>query len=352
MSPDCIGINFETGVSRLVGTEGFGARNKLIEVPKKLKEEDMEHYDVVIVGGGPAGSSAAIYTARADLKTVVLDKDPHAGALALAHVIANYPGVRTDISGIELLDSMKNQAKSFGAVFEREKVNGLDLRNAHQKMVFTASGKVFGAKAVVLATGAMGKSTKIPGEQEFLGAGVSYCATCDAAFYKGQVVAVAGRTGEAVEESKVLSRFAGKVYLLCPGKSFVASDEEVESLSLLPNIEVCYNASITSINGGDQVESLSISDREEPLEVDGVFLYLTGSAPIIDYTGGQLEQVETGCLKVDSSLSASVPGVFAAGDVVCKEIKQAVIVASEGCRAALQVDKYLRGRDKPKSDYH
>jgi thioredoxin reductase (NADPH) len=312
----------------------------------------MEHCDVVIVGGGPAGSTAAIYTARADLKTVVLDKDPHAGALGMAHVIANYPGVRSDISGIELLEKMKNQAKSFGAGFEREKVTGLDLGDAHEKKVFTASGKVFGAKAVVLATGAMGKSLKIPGEQELLGAGVSYCATCDAAFYKGQVVAVAGRTGEAVEESKVLSRFAGKVYLLCPGKSFVASEEEVGSLSLLPNVEVCYNARITSINGGNQVESLSIAEREAPLDVDGVFLYLTGSAPITDYTGGQLEQFETGCIKVDSSFSTSVPGVFAAGDLVCKEIKQAVIVASEGCRAALQVDKFLRGRDKPKSDYH
>lgn len=332
--------------------EVFESRNKLIEVPEKLREVGMEHYDVVIVGGGPAGSSAAIYTARADLGTVVLDKDPHAGALGMAHVIANYPGVRTDISGIELLDSMIDQAKSFGAGFEREKVTGLDLRDTHEKMVFTASGKVFGAKAVVLATGAMGKSAKIPGEQELLGAGVSYCATCDAAFYKGQVVAVAGRTGEAVEESKVLSRFAGKVYLLCPGKSFAASDEEVESLSFLSNVEVLYNQRISSINGRNQVESLSVSGRDTPLEVDGVFLYLTGSAPIIDYTGDQLEQVESGCLKVDSSFSTSVPGVFAAGDVVCKEIKQAVIVASEGCRAALQVDKYLRGRDKPKSDYH
>ena len=313
---------------------------------------DMEHYDVVIVGGGPAGSSAAIYTARADLRTIVLDKDPHAGALGMAHVIANYPGVRSDISGIGLLDSMKNQAKSFGAGFAREKVTGLDLRNAHEKLVFTASGKVFRAKAVVLATGAMGKSAKIQGEQELLGAGVSYCATCDAAFYKGQVVAVAGRTGEAVEESKVLSRFAGKVYLLCPTTTFAVSDGEVESLSFLPNVEVLYNKRISAINGRNQVESLSISGQDAPLEVDGVFLYLTGSAPIIDYAGGQLEQVETGCLKIDTSFSTSVPGVFAAGDVVCKEIKQAVIVASEGCRAALQVDKYLRGRDKARSDYH
>ncbi len=312
----------------------------------------MEHYDVVIIGGGPAGSSAAIYTARADLETVVLDKDPHASALGMAHVIANYPGAPSDISGIALLDSMKNQAESFGARFVREKVTGLDLGDKHEKKVFTAGGKVFGAKALVLATGSMGKSSEIKGERTLVGAGVSYCATCDAAFYKGRIVAVAGRTGEAVEESKVLSRFAGKVYLLCPTTTFAAPDEEVESLSHLPNVEVLYNKRISAINGREAVESLSISGEDVPIEVDGVFLYLTGSAPIIDYTGGQLELAEAGCLKVDKRFSTSVPGVFAAGDVLCKEIKQAVIVASEGCRAALQADRYLRGRDKAKSDYH
>ena len=312
----------------------------------------MEHYDVVIVGGGPAGSSAAIYTARADLETVVLDKDPHAGALGVAHVIANYPGARSDISGIELLDSMKSQAESFGARFMREKVTGLDLGDTREKTVFTASRKVFKAKAIVLATGSMGKSREIKGERELIGAGVSYCATCDAAFYKGQVVAVAGRTGEAVEESKVLSRFAEKVYLLCPTTTFAVPDEEVESLSHFPNIEMLYNKRISTINGKRKVESLSISGQDSLLEVDGVFLYLTGSAPIIDYAGGQLELVEAGCLRVDNSFSTSVPGVFAAGDGICKETKQAVIVASEGCRAALQVDKYLRGRDRVKSDYH
>ena len=198
----------------------------------------------------------------------------------------------------------------------------------------------------------MGKSREIKGEQELIGAGVSYCATCDAAFYKGQVVAVAGRTGETVEESKVLSRFAGKVYLLCPTTTFAAPDEEVESLSYLPNVEVLYNKRISAINGKTSVESLSIAGDETPLAVDGVFLYLTGSSPVIDYTGGQLDLVETGCLRVGPDFATSVPGVFAAGDVICKEIKQAVIVASEGCRAALYVDRYLRGHSKVKSDYH
>lgn len=308
------------------------------------------HYDVVIIGGGPAGASAAIYAARAGMQTAVLDKDPHAGALGLAHTIANYPGVRSDISGIELLDSMRNQAESFGARFFREKAVGLDLKN-REKAVFTASGKVFGAKALILATGAMGKNKMIEGEEKLLGSGVSYCATCDAAFYRSQVVAVAGRTGEAVEEAKVLSRFAAQVYLLCPAPAFTAPAEDVESLVHHPNIEMLYNKRIAAINGETAVESLTIHGEDAPLHVDGVFLYLAGSSPVIDYAGGQLEIVSAGCLRVGQDFSTSVPGVFAAGDILCKEIKQAVIVASEGCRAALYVDKYLRGSDKVKIDY-
>ena len=308
-------------------------------------------YDVVIVGGGPAGSSAAIYTARADLRTVVLDKDPHAGALGMAHVIANYPGVRSDISGMELLRTMRSQAEAFGAEFAKEKAIGLDLQE-HAKKVFTASGKVFSGRTLLLATGSMGKSAEIRGERELVGAGVSYCATCDAAFYKGRVVAVAGRTGEAVEEAMVLSRFAGKVYLLCPSSSFSAPQEDVERLTFQHNIEVMLDSRIASINGSGSVESLSLSGKDEPLPVDGVFLYLTGSSPVIDYTGGQLDITPSGCLEAGPGFVTSVPGVFAAGDVLCKEVKQAVIVASEGCRAALHVDKYLRGRDKARSDYH
>ena len=309
------------------------------------------HYDVIIVGGGPAGSAAAIYAARADLRTLVLDKDPHAGALGMAHIIANYPGAPTNSSGMQLLRSMREQAESFGAGFAREKVIGLGLQDKEHK-VFTASGKAFSARVLILATGSMGKNSVIQGEERFVGAGVSYCATCDAAFYKGRVVAVAGRTGEAVAEAVVLSRFAGRVHLLCPSSSFAAPEEEIERLSLQPDIDVAYNCRITAINGEENVESLTLSGREEPLPVDGVFLYLTGSSPVVDYTGGQLDLTGTGCLKTGPDFMTSVPGVFAAGDVLCKDIKQAIIVASEGCRAALYADKYLAGRARPRSDYH
>lgn len=308
------------------------------------------HCDVAIIGGGPAGCSAAIYTARADLDTVIIDKDPHAGALGMAHIIANYPGMGNQITGMELLESMRRHAGSFGARFMKQKVNGIDVRNP-EKTVFTTSGTMFKATALILATGSMGKSRELPGEKELLGAGVSYCATCDAAFYRQKVVAVAGRTREAVEEALVLSRFASKVYLFCPTASLTAPPEDIHMLQEQKNIEVFYSRRLDAINGGKFVESVTLGAPEEVVAVDGVFLYLTGSAPVLDFTGGQLDVCQSGCLQVDKDFMTSVPGVFAAGDILCKEVKQAVIVASEGCRAALQVDKFLRGRDRARSDY-
>ncbi|MBF0585537.1 FAD-dependent oxidoreductase [Prosthecochloris sp. N3] len=310
-----------------------------------------EHCDVAIIGGGPAGCSAAIYTARADLKTVVIDKDMHAGALGMAHIIANYPGMGAEMTGMGLLEKMRSHAESFGASFFKEKVNGIDVRHP-EKTVYTTSGRMFKAKALILATGSMGKSGDLPGEKELLGAGVSYCATCDAAFYHGKQVAVAGRTREAVEEAMVLARFASRVLFFCPASTFTAPSEDVDRLAELDNVEVFTGRKVKAINGERFVESVRVSGPDEDIAVDGVFLYLTGSAPVLDYTGGQLDVCENGCLLVDERFRSSVEGVFVAGDILCKEVKQVVVVASEGCRAALEVERYLRGRDKPRQDYH
>lgn len=307
-------------------------------------------YDVIIVGGGPAGSSAAIYTSRAQLKTLVIDKDPHAGALGMAHSIANYPGIPDATSGMELLELMKRQAVSFGAEYRRDKVTGIDP-DGSGKTVFTASGTSHRARALILATGAMGKSSEIPGEKRLVGLGVSYCATCDAAFYRGREVAVYGKNREAVEESLVLARFASKVILLCPGAKLSVPDEEAMMLNSADNLEIRYNSKILSINGDKELQSVTLEGADGPLRTDGLFIYLTGSSPVLDFIGGRLELSQCGCLKVDRDFSTSAPGVFAAGDMLCKEIKQAVIVAAEGCQAALYVDKYLRGGIRPKADY-
>jgi thioredoxin reductase (NADPH) len=307
-------------------------------------------YDVIIIGGGPAGSSAAIYTSRAQLRTLGIDKDPHAGALGMAHSIANYPGVPGAVSGMELLELMKEQAVSFGAEYLRDKVTGIDPEGA-EKTVFMVSGSFHRARVLILATGAMGQSSEIPGEKRLVGRGVSYCATCDAAFYRGRVVAVYGKNREAVEEAQVLGRFASRVILLCPGPKLTVPDEEAKSLQDVANIEIRWNSKIVSVNGERELESVTLENTPDPLVVEGLFIYLTGSSPVLDFIGGRLDLSPCGCLKVTREFATSVPGVFAAGDMLCKEIKQAVIVAAEGCQAALYADKYLRGSLKPKNDY-
>ncbi len=307
-------------------------------------------FDVIIIGGGPAGASAAIYASRANLKTLVLDKSTTSGALGMTHKIANYPGVIDEISGEELLSRMHTQAKGFGAQFIKTKVQGVRLGDDGEKLVYTNTGEVYSAKSLILSTGGMGKSKSIPGEDELLGKGVSYCATCDAAFYRDATTAVAGSNEEAVEEAIVLARFAKTVYLLNPSNSFKISDELLTELEQTKNISIHYKSKIKRVNGDFSVQSVTLNSGEE-LDVDGVFLYLTGSKPIIDYLTGLLKTSNDACLIVNENFETSVPGIFAIGDILCRDVKQVIVAASEGAIAGLNVDKYLRGRKKVKADY-
>jgi thioredoxin reductase (NADPH) len=171
---------------------------------------DLNQYDVIILGGGPAGSSAAIYTSRAGLRTLVIDKGLTAGALGITSKIANFPGIVGEISGAELVERMREQATSFGTRYVSDRVIGVDL-GGEEKMVF-ANQSTYTARAVIIATGSMGRGTRVKGEDELLGRGVSYCATCDAAFFRGQDVVVAGSSDEAIEEALFLTRFVNKVF--------------------------------------------------------------------------------------------------------------------------------------------
>lgn len=224
-----------------------------------------------MIGGGPAGASAAIYVARGGHKVVVLDKNERAGALGLTHLIANYPGVPGEISGIELLSRMRGQAESFGAEFVETKVNGLFL-DGDTKQVFTTAGDTWSARAIILATGGMGKSKTIPGESELLGRGVSYCATCDAAFYKGKTAAVVGSTEDAVEEALVLARFAEKVYILNPKRKLDLPDDLLARLEAQENLERRDGAKVRGVIGEGKVDGVEFVGDGALLEVDGVFL--------------------------------------------------------------------------------
>lgn len=313
--------------------------------PSKTEEDKI--YDVIIIGGGPAGSTAAIYSSRAQLKTLIIDKGITTGALGITGKIANYPGVVDGISGSELLERMRNQALSFGTEFVTDKVIGVDLNN--EKKIIYCNNSIYSGKAVIIATGSMGRGTQIKGEGHLIGHGVSYCATCDGAFFRNQEVAVVGNTDEAIEEALFLTRFVNKVLFLSPSLELQAPQRLIKELISNSKVKVQKGATLLEIVGQANVEAIRFVTRgsqEQTIPVSGTFIYLQGGKPITDFLKGQLEINETGCLTVDMEYQTSSPGVFAVGDVLCNHIKQVVISAGEGAVAGMAADKFLRGRKK------
>jgi len=307
-------------------------------------------YDVVIIGGGPAGLSAAQYAARSNLKTVVLDKSATAGALAYSSRIENYPGLVEPLSGKQLLDIFRKQAVGFGAVYAETQVTGVNLVG-EVKEVFTFD-ETYRGRTVIIATGAMGRKPAIKGEAEFLGKGVSYCAICDAAFFRGKTVCVLGESEEALKEAELLTRFSETVYLISPSKSLKV--EEDHPYLQLKNLRVFLSHRVKSIEGKEVVERIRMFDgdqREKELAVSGVFVYLYGSKPIIDFLGGVLEMSEEECIVTNRMMETSIPGIFAAGDVTCTEVRQVVVAASNGCIAALSAEMYIHHRKRHKYDW-
>ncbi|MBE2220689.1 MAG: FAD-dependent oxidoreductase [Anaerolineae bacterium] len=310
------------------------------------------HYDVIIIGGGPGGASAAIYTARADLRTLVIDKGLTAGALGITGKISNYPGVPGPVTGAELVEIMRGQAESFGAEFLTDKVVGIDMK-AEPKMVMAGTG-AFYAKAIILATGSMGRTSSVKGEEELLGRGVSYCATCDGAFFRNKTVAVIGNNDEALEETLFLTKFTEKIHLIVPTPDMKARDVLMAEVSANPKIDIRMGTALKEISGNGTVQAVRVKPRggaEEELPVSGAFVYLQGGKPITDYLMAQLETKPDGCLMVDAEMQTAVPGIFAIGDLLCSHIKQAVIAAADGVIAAVAADKYINGREKVKQDW-
>ena len=310
-------------------------------------------FDVVIIGGGPAGCSCALYTSRADFKTVILDKNPAVGALAITHKIANYPGVAGDISGDGLLDVMREQAISFGTTYQRAQVFGMDVEGPLKK-VYTPEGTFMG-RALVLATGAMGRTSSLRGESEFLGRGVSYCATCDGAFYKEREVAVYGLNTEAVEEAQFLTKFASTVHWLT-NKEPELEDTHVQQLLSQPNVKHWNFTRLLRVEGNEAgVTNILMKTKggpkESSLPVEGVFVYQSGSRPITDFVNPQIEFYDNGGVKVDDMMATNVDGVWAIGDIRNTPFKQAVVAAGDGCIAAMSIDRFLNKREGIKRDW-
>jgi len=328
-----------------------------------MGEMEVVECDVAIVGGGPAGCACALYTARADLKTVILDKNPAVGALAITSHIANYPGVDRSMTGEELLDQMRKQAVEYGTDYRRAQVFMVDCEDGdgkkYSKTVYTPDATIK-ARALVLATGAMGRvSPPFPGEEEYLGQGVSYCATCDGAFYRDSEVAVYGMNTEAVEEAMFLTKFASTVHWITPSEpKAMEGNEHVEQLLGMPNVKHWPKTRLLEVKGDmSGVNGVQVQDRdsEEPevIPVEGAFIYAAGggSKPITDFVQNKVEFDDGGGVIVDENMETSVKGVFAIGDIRNTAYKQVVVAAADGCIAAMSIDKYLKGRKSVKVDW-
>lgn len=310
-----------------------------------------EVYDFVMIGGGPAGASAAVYAARAKLKCLVIDKAPKAGTLALTHKIANYPGIRESVTGLELLTRMQKQAKDFGAKFVRSNVISVDFSNEIKEI--TVAEGVVKAKAVFVAVGAKAPASKIIGEEEFIGRGVSYCSTCDAAFYENKLVVVVGDNDEAVQEAATLAKFCKEVRLLIPSGT-IRGEASLASIENKANVVIYKKHRIKEIKGEDNVEKIVVVDdnrQEIEWNVNGVFLYLGGMKPGTDFIKDTLNRDEEGYITVDDHLRTNISGVFAGGDARKTPIKQAVISAADGAIAALGADQYVNNHPKLKPQY-
>ena len=301
-------------------------------------------HDVIVIGSGPAGYTAAIYTARAQLNPLVFEGTSFGGALMTTTEVENYPGFRAGITGPELMDEMREQALRFGADLQMEDVESVSL-DGPIKEVVAAGGETHRARAVILAMGAAPRYLGIPGEQELLGRGVSSCATCDGFFFKDQDIAVVGGGDSAMEEATFLTRFARSVTLVHRRDEFRASRIMLERARTNDKITFLTNTAVLAVEGDSIVTGLRVRDTltgdESTLAVTGVFIAI-GHDPRSELVRDAVEVDPAGYVVVDGhSTATSLAGVFAAGDLVDHTYRQAITAAGSGCAAAIDAERWL-----------
>ena len=300
--------------------------------------------DVIIIGSGPAGYTAALYTARADLRPLVFEGFQFGGALMQTTEVENYPGFPEGIMGPDLMDSWRKQAERFGAELVSDDVTRVDLAGEIKKV--WVGDDEYQAKAVILATGSAFRPLNVPGENELMGRGVSACATCDGFFFRDQHIVVVGGGDSAMEEATFLTKFASKVTIVHRRDEFRASKIMAERALANPKIEVAWNSAVTQVNGsGGKVSSVDLVDTvtgaASELPVTGLFIAI-GHDPRSELFKGQVELDESGYVKVAApSTRTNLEGVFAAGDLVDHTYQQAVTAAGTGCAAALDAERYI-----------
>ncbi|MBQ3193389.1 MAG: thioredoxin-disulfide reductase [Oscillospiraceae bacterium] len=302
----------------------------------------MRIYDMIIIGGGPGGYTAALYAARAGLDTLVLEKLSAGGQMALTPQVDNYPGFPEGIDGFTLGEKMQEGAHRFGAVTEYAEVYRLELQE-NPKAVHTSEG-TFYSRTIVLATGAGPRELGIPGEQEKVGHGLHYCAHCDGMFYRNKTAVVVGGGNSAVAEALTLSRIAKKVILVHRRDSLRADKIYHEPLKKTENLEFRWNSQVVDLIYRDSLTGVLLKDtvtgEQSTLECDGVFVSI-GRVPATDLVAGQLELDAGGYIAAGESTATSIPGVYAVGDVRSKVLRQIVTAVSDGANAVHAAQEYL-----------
>ena len=301
----------------------------------------MKTYDIIIVGAGPGGLTAGIYAGRQGTKTLILDKGLAGGIGREVPLMENYPGFDT-ISGFELVEKMKLQCMKYVELHENEIVKNIE-KNENKFLVTTHKDEYCG-KTIILATGSSHKHLEIPGEEEYLGKGVSYCATCDGAFFKDKNVAVVGGGNTALDDALVLSFTSKKVYLIHRSDTFSGEKRLLEKLQEHDNVVFILDSEITAINGSERLESLGIrnkvSGEEQTLDVDAVFIAI-GHVPDNKAFASLVELDAYGYIKTDENCATSCPGIYAAGDGRVKKVRQLTTAAADGTEAALAACDYI-----------
>lgn len=310
------------------------------------KEREKVYCDILIIGGGPAGLTAAIYSARSRLYTVVLEEGLVGGQVSTTFHVENYPGTNGVVRGMDLMENMKRQAIGFGAQIDELKgISEISLEG-EEKYISTTDTDYY-AKAVIIATGTAPRKLPADGEKELRGRGVHYCATCDGALYHDAKVLVVGGGNSAVEEAVFLTRYAKHVTMVHQSDQFTASKGAQNEVFKNPNISVIWNSQVKKINGENFVksviiENLKTGDKKE-IETDGIFVYI-GMQPKTEIFKGKVDMDESGHIIADEDMVTNIPGVFAAGDVRSKKVRQIATAVGDGAIAGIMAERFIAGR--------
>ena len=303
--------------------------------------------NVIVVGSGPSGFTAGLYTARANLNPLLITGNDYGGQVSITYEVENYPGFPESLSGPELVEKMKEQAEKFGTRIEFDYVTEI-VTDRHPFLVRTASGKEYSTQSVILCTGARPRYLDVPGEKEYTGKGVSYCATCDGFFFRGKDVVVVGGGDSAVEEALFLTKFATRVRVLHRRDELRASKILQHRAFANDKIEFVWNTVVSEVVGDEEGKVAGIKTRntvtgeEGFLETDGVFIFV-GHLPNNELLQGKFHLDEDGHLIADGKMRTNVPGIFAAGEIMDKVYKQVATSVGQGCAAAMQTEKFLAG---------